>query len=257
MARRPVIDREELFQAANAMSAEGRPVTAIALLEALGGGSYRTIYKYLGEWEGVRQKSETVVNTAEIPESVLNALTNTWRVATMEASKEVLAVKAKAAEEVAAAESRFEDAMDAIQKFEARSEEDAEQIEMLKAKVTQLEQLASQLGNENSALKATAEQLQQQVTSQQTELERVHKDHEQERTQFGDRVERLNLEIASVHNKTEKRVDELQSSLDAANKEREQASKEAAEYRGRIDALTEQFAQLISTLGDEKTKNKP
>lgn len=47
MARRHPIDPDELFETANRLVAEGKEVTATALLDALGGGSLRTIYKYL------------------------------------------------------------------------------------------------------------------------------------------------------------------------------------------------------------------
>ncbi|MGZ2974690.1 DNA-binding protein, partial [Pseudomonas aeruginosa] len=90
-------------------------------------------------------KNSTATNTAEVPESVQNALMNTWRVATMEASKEVIAAKEKAAEDVKAAEDKFEEALDAIQKLEADSEKDNAQIEQLKARVAELEQSVSQL----------------------------------------------------------------------------------------------------------------
>src|SRR5208282_2370127 len=110
MARRAVIEREELFRAANDMAADGKPVTALTLLEALGGGSYRTIYKYLKDWEQTREKTTPAATSADVPESVQNAVLSTWRVATMEAAKEVTAVKEKAAEEVKAAQTKLDEA---------------------------------------------------------------------------------------------------------------------------------------------------
>ena len=100
MARRAVIDREELFETANTMAVEGKDVTALALLNALGGGSLTTIYKYLGEWESGRPKTTPAAGSTEIPDVVQNAFVSTWRVAAMEAARETAAVKEKAAEEV-------------------------------------------------------------------------------------------------------------------------------------------------------------
>ncbi|OQR42415.1 hypothetical protein BW261_25900, partial [Klebsiella aerogenes] len=62
MARRAVIEREELFDAANTLAADGKPVTALALKDILGGGSFNTIYKYLAEWETSRPKNAPVTN---------------------------------------------------------------------------------------------------------------------------------------------------------------------------------------------------
>ena len=47
MARRQPIAPDELFETANRLKAEGKEVTALALLDALGGGSLSTIYKHL------------------------------------------------------------------------------------------------------------------------------------------------------------------------------------------------------------------
>jgi hypothetical protein len=54
MPRRPVVDQEEVIQAADKLAADAKPVTALALLEALGGGSLTTVYKHLAVWEARR-----------------------------------------------------------------------------------------------------------------------------------------------------------------------------------------------------------
>jgi hypothetical protein len=80
MARRPAIEAEELFDAANRLQSEGKEVTAVALLDALGGGSLRTIYRHLEAWQRNRP---TLINTAvvEIPAAVQAAFAAAWRVA--------------------------------------------------------------------------------------------------------------------------------------------------------------------------------
>lgn len=218
MARRAVIDRDELFETANRLAAEGKDVTALALLNALGGGSLTTIYKYLAEWETGRPKTAPAAGGAEIPDAVQNAFMSTWRVATMEAARETAAVKEKAAEDVKAAHKQFEGALEAIQKLEAESENDAAQIETLKQRVSELEPALTAAGNDNAALKATAEQLQQQVKSQQSELDRLHK------------------------------------GIETAQQAREIAIREASEMKGKADTLKAQNIELLDKLGERAAK---
>jgi predicted RNase H-like nuclease (RuvC/YqgF family) len=174
MARRAVVEREELFKAANTLVAEGKEVSAMAVLNELGGGSLTTIYKYLAEWEAGRSAKISPA-VSEPPEVVKNAFMSTWRVATMEADREVIAAREKADEEVKAAQKQFEGALQAIQRLEADSEADNAQIEELRKRIAELEGALTASSNDKAALKATSEQLQHQVNLQQTELERLHK----------------------------------------------------------------------------------
>ncbi|MBX9725294.1 MAG: DNA-binding protein [Candidatus Obscuribacterales bacterium] len=273
------------------MAAANKAVTALALIEALGGGSFRTIYKYLAEWEASRPKNSTATNTAEVPESVQNALLNTWRVATMEAAKEVIATKQKAAEEVKAAQDKFDEALEAIQKLEADSEQDNAQIEQLKARVAELEQSVSQLSNDNAAARATATQLQHQVKSLQTELDRAHKAADVERNLSGERLEKLSADHAAAQDKASKQIEQLQTAVadgqkkleqterdrletalkldqseqkaqaaqqgrDQASKERDAAVTEAAELKGQSAALKAQNTELLAALAEPKRKGK-
>lgn len=72
MTRRPVVNRDELFFMADKMAAEGKQVTALALLASLGGGSLTTIYKYLEEWESTRKSKSSFAqrrSAANIPQT--------------------------------------------------------------------------------------------------------------------------------------------------------------------------------------------
>jgi len=110
MARRTGLDRDEVFETANRLVTEGKPVTANSLLEALGGGSFTTIYKHLAAWQAERPAA-TSTASGEIPVAVQNAFASTWKVAAQEAAREVEAAKAKAAEEVQAAQNQFAGAL--------------------------------------------------------------------------------------------------------------------------------------------------
>ena len=211
MGRGPVIDQDELFETANRLEADGKEVTALALLNALGRGSLTTIYKHLESWKSAKPP-KPATGTAEIPEAVKNAFLGTWRVAAQEAAREVEAVRDKAAQEVKEALAQFHGALEAIEKLEREGEAAAEEIEALKKQVIDLQAETSRLEADRAAEKATAEELRQQLKAQQAEIERQHKDKERER------------------------------------QERDAAIKEAAELRGKAATLQAQNEQLMAKL---------
>lgn len=214
MGRRGSISEEQVFEAADALVAQGKEVTPTALLSSLGSGSFTTIYKHLSAWEASRATAVTD-RAAVIPEAVLSAFGAAWRSATAEAGKEVLAAKEQAAEEVAAAKAQFQEALETIERLEAEGESDAAQLEAQSAKIAELESALHQSENERSALKAAFEQLQNQVKSQESELTRLHKE------------------------------------LESARKDKDNAIKEAAELRGKASTLESQNKDLLSRLSDK------
>lgn len=297
MGRRGSISEEQVFEAADALVAQGKEVTPTALLGSLGSGSFTTIYKHLSAWEASRATAVTD-RAAVIPDTVLSAFGAAWRAASAEAGKEVLAVKEQAAEDVAAAKAQFQEALETIERLEAESETDASRIDSLLAKIAELEKALHQSENENAALKATSEQLRHQVKSQDSELERLHKDAESERKRHDQemskasasasaaqdkantQIEQLRQQVADVQTKLEKAERErAESQLKAqeaagradkaeeralkseqetaqARKDKEAAIKEAAELRGKANALDVQNKDLLARLSDKTDEPK-
>ncbi len=232
MGRRGSITEEQVFEAADALIAQGKEVTPTALLGSLGSGSFTTIYKHLSAWEASRATAVTD-RAAVIPDTVLSAFGAAWRAASAEAGKEVLAVKEQAAEDVAAAKAQFQEALETIERLEAESEADATRIDSLSAKIAELEKALHQSENERAALKATSEQLQHQVKAQESEIARAHKETESERKRH-------------------------QEELTEARKDKDAAIKEAAELRGKAATLEAQNKDLLTRLSerDDKPKNR-
>lgn len=169
MARRRAIEADELFETANRMKAEGKDVTAVGLLDALGGGSLRTIYKHLEVWQATRP-TEVKNEVTEIPSAVQAGFANAWRLAAQEAGREVEEVKAKAKEEVSAALRQFHGAVEQIGKLEAESEADGQTIEKLTERTAELEGQLHAVQSELATDKALLEQLQKQLEAQAKEL---------------------------------------------------------------------------------------
>lgn len=201
MARRQAIDPEELFETANRMKAEGKEVTAMALLDALGGGSLSTIYKHLEAWNAARP-TEVIVKPEEIPAAVQASFAAAWRLAAQESKREVTEVKEKAKEEVAAALRQFHGALEAIAKIEKDRDADTEIIEGLQKQLAEAKVETSKAQSEGAAEKARADELRQQLKSQQ--------------------------------------------------QDRDAALQQAAEYKGQIEAMTAQNAQLLAELAKNK-----
>jgi len=218
MARSQALDADELFETANRLQAEGKEVTAVSLLNALGRGSLTTIYRHLETWKNSRP-ARPVLSNNETPELVKNAFAVAWREARQEAALEVEAIKTKAAEETQAAIKEFHGALEAIEKLEKESDQDASEIELLKTQVADAQSQLAKMEAQSVANEATAKQLLQQADSQAKEFERLRQDNEKQRT------------------------------------ERDAAIKEAAELKGRAESLQLQNKELLAKLTD-KEKHK-
>lgn len=246
MGRRGSINEAQVFEAADALVAQGREVTPTALLNALGSGSFTTIYKHLSAWEATRASAVTD-RAAVIPEAVLSAFGAAWRAASAEAGKEVAIVREQAAEEVAAAKAQFDEALQTIERLETESEADATKLESMAAKIAELEKTLHQSENDKAALKATAEQLRQQVRSQESELERVHKDAESERKRHQEETARTVASATEAQNKANAQIEQLrqqltesQNKLEKSERERAEAQLKVQEAASRADKAEEQ-----------------
>lgn len=246
MARRRAIEADELFETANRMKAEGKEVTAVGLLDALGGGSLRTIYKHLETWQATRP-APVITEVNEIPPQVQAAFAGAWRMAAQEAGREVVAVKEKATEEVNAALRQFHGALEAIGKLEQESEADAQEMEALKNKAAEWEATAHAAQTEAAGYKAAVEQLEKQVEKQEASLkaaEELAAKHKADSLDFRQQRDLMRL--------TKDKAEEAGREERAA---RDEAVKEAAELRGQLEAVKAQNAELMAALGGGDKKS--
>ncbi len=237
MGRRGSINEAQVFEAADALVAQGREVTPTVLLTALGSGSFTTIYKHLSAWEASKSAAGTE-RSAAIPEAVLSAFGAAWRAASAEANKEVVLVREQAAEEVRTAKAQFEEALQTIERLEGESESDAGRIEALTAKVAELEAGLQKSETEKAALKATAEQLRHQVKSQEAELERLHKDAEAERKRHQDELSKAAASAAAAQEKAISEIERLREQLAQAQRAAEKAERERGEAQLKVQEAT-------------------
>lgn len=177
MGRKALHTQEQVFQAADALAAAGKEVSATALRDALGGGSLTTIYKHFAGWEAARKTAPAPV-VIEMPDSVKAAFAAVWQTLSTEAGREIAAIREKADAEIKAVTRRLEESVDAIAQLEAEQETDASRIETLETALataaTEAHRAETEAAAREAALSATAEQLRQQIGEQQQELARVH-----------------------------------------------------------------------------------
>lgn len=183
MARRQAIEPEELFETANRMKAAGKEVTAMALLDELGGGSLTTIYKHLETWQAARP-TEVVITAEEIPAAVQASFAAAWRLAAQEAKREVTEVKEKAKEEVAAALRQFHGALEAIAKLEKDREAQEEVTEGLQKMVAEMKAQESKVEAELAAQTARVEELREQVKELRTAKDQAIKEAAEQKGQL-------------------------------------------------------------------------
>lgn len=287
MGRKALFSEEEVFQAADALAAEGKEVSATALLTALGGGSLTTIYKHLAEWRANRPAGSTGVIPLEIPELVQGAFSAAWRAAVNEAGREIAAVREKANEEVKSAQRQFQEALESIARLESEAEADGTKIEMLTAKVEELESTLRKTENERSGLAATVDQQGQRIKSleadlgrvrqeaeterkrHEVELERSRSDADAERKRHAEELSQVNKAMAAAQASATSEIEKLRKSLsesqlagersslerDEALKRAEKAEKEAGEAKKEREVSVKESAQLRGKVEALSTQN--
>lgn len=199
MARNIPIDRDEVIETANRLEAEGKEVTALTMLSALGRGSLTTIYKHLDAWRETKPVRSPVVQ-ADQPEPVKTAFATAWRVAAEEAARETTVIREKAAEEVKAALRQFHGALEALAKVEADREADGEAMEGLHGIIAEQKAQIGKLESEVAAANARAEELRDQLKSLQADRDAAIKaaaEHKGELTALKDQNKQLLAKIGT------------------------------------------------------------
>lgn len=283
MGRKALYSEEEVFQAADKLAGEGKEVSAMALLGALGGGSLTTIYKHLDAWRESRPAAGNSSVPVEIPESVQGAFGAAWRAAVSEAGREIARVREKATEEIKAAQKQFQEAKTSIERLEAESEVDNGKIEELTAKIQELESSFRKTENERAALAATVEQQVQRIKTVESELDRVHQEGKAERARHQTEVERLRNEFEGERKRLQEELSRSNKSMEAskiemeelrealgeaqragerselgkseAEKQAEKTEKQLESAQKERDAAVKEAAQLSGQVGAIKSQN--
>ena len=282
MARvqRQAIDQDEFNETADRLRAEGKKVSAVTMRQALGGGSYDTIYKYLGIWENRTPASVIKVEPLLVPASVQSGFANAWRLATEEAAAEIQAIKEKCAEDVSSALAQFHGALEAIAQIEDERKAEAKEMQELTARLASAEAEVHAAKEAGARHQSAAEQLERSLVSREADLSRLRAEtadereqHRQAQQQAEARIKELQVSLKSVEEEAAKHKaeslehknsreqlrlekDKAEEAARAERAARDEALKEAAELKGRAEALKQQLDQLLERLPQPEEEKK-
>lgn len=194
MGRIAAHTQEQVFEAADKLTADGREVTPNTLRQALGSGSFTTLGAGIAAWRDAR-KTAPAPMIIDMPESVTAAFAQCWQAAAAEAGKEIASIRQKADAEINGTKRDLAEALAEIARLEGESHSDATALESARDSLVQAakdaQQAATDAAAREAALAATAKQLQQQVEAQQAELARVHAETDAARKQHAAEAARL------------------------------------------------------------------
>ena len=238
MGRKALHTQEQVFKAADGLVAAGVEVTPTALRETLGGGSMTTIYKHLAAWEETRKATPAPAAIA-MPGIVQQQFAAVWQALSIEAGREIAAIREKADADTKAIKRRLDEALGAIEQLEAEAETDAGNLEAAQAALAEAQDAAQRTRTEaaarEAALQATAEQQARQIETIEAELGRVHDESAAIRSQHQAEIGRLSEQIAeqsAANQAAQTAIEGLRAQLREAGEKQEAA---AIRERGLIE----------------------
>lgn len=279
MARKPLHSQDEVFAAADRLAAQGIEVTPSVLLRELGGGSLTTLYKQHDAWLSKR-KTEAAPVPIKMPAAAEAAFRQCWEALTVEASKEVAAIREKADTDVKAAERRFTEALENIANLEGEIESESARADALAVQLDQAgraaQEAATAAASREAGLMATADELRHQIEGFQQAL-REHAQREADLTAAnttlreqiaslqGDlrnahenagalraQVERANASVDQIREEVERRqAAHVEAVADLTRQAQEAATASAA----REAALTATVDELRHQLKEQKARS--
>lgn len=204
------LTKEDIFNIAERLAAEGTNPTQTAVREALGGGSFATIGPALKEWKDAQREDHAlaeVVVPDSLNERVEQMKAEAWKAAISEAERRLSAERDALHEAQEAADAAVIEAQEAVTTLEREAEEREREISILKSQVLDAEGVAKE------AL-ASRREAEQSLASEQSRLQEKISGLESRLTDAKDVIERLTaLKESQEKESKKKRRDEEQPDL--------------------------------------------
>ena len=254
MGRKSFFTEKQVFEAADTLTAQGKEVSASALLKVLGGGSFTTIYKHLKPWQESRPTLARTAADTGLPEPAQAAFVAAWKVAASEAARELSEAREKADEEVKTIGRQLQETLSQIERLERDSEADAVQIEALNIRLAELEDELQKSEHDRAALRATAEHLKLQLEGQSAELQRIRQELQYEREQNQVEIHRQQFEAAEERKRHDDLVEKLRAVLqqaqDKAANQMQQVQQQVATLQKESEKVASDRALVTIKLGE-------
>lgn len=207
MEKKLAITKEQVFEAADRIVADGRRPTLSAVRKAIGGGSFTTISESMNEWRA-RKASLTAPAREPVPPAVADRLTEVgaeiWNLALELANARLASERQNMERQRQEAEQARREAVELADQVAADLDVARARIDALERKQREAEQAAAGLREQLAKALEQAHTAEARAAELRTELDRAHQESAQARQALAD------------------------------------ARDEAATLRGRLDALREQ-----------------
>lgn len=227
------ITKEQVFEAADALSAAGMPTKVVDVRQKLGRGSFSTITEYMREWRQAH-KAPVAPKKEELPQAILDLAGRWWSAA--------LGVATESLE----AERQLMD-----QQRQEMEEEQREAVAFADSLILEGEQLKENLkesdtlwANERSAHEATRNIL-QSTTGELIECRTSHEGMRERLEDFKQRADRYEAEF----HKSEEEMKKVM------RREAEQESK-ISRLEGELEKLQAEMKHQVENLADELDRER-
>jgi chromosome segregation ATPase len=137
------ITREQVFEAANKLKADGASITMQRVRDALGEtGSFSTISRLLEEWRAAdtMRDRETLPEVPEVADRAMQgAVRELWRIAAAAAHREIAAAKEEAERRIKEADLRYGEARSEVERLEKLAAVADDEVQTSRIRTGQLE----------------------------------------------------------------------------------------------------------------------
>lgn len=177
--RRPAVSKEEVEVACSKLAAEGKPVTASAVIKMIG-GSFTKVGVLVRTWRNEQASASTVV--LEMPDTVLEAIqkagSEIWQMASQAAAEDIDRIKSEANTKVNAAIQEREEYEAEVQRLETALDEAYQLAETAKADAKSVADLLAESRARIAAIEANLADRDREIARQQEQFERLEKRNE-------------------------------------------------------------------------------
>jgi colicin import membrane protein len=159
------ITREQVFEAANKLKADGASITMQRVRDALGEtGSFSTISRLLEEWRAAdtMRDRETLPEVPEVADRAMQgAVRELWRIAAAAAHREIAAAREEAERRIKEADLRYGEARAEVERLEKLAVATDDEVQTSRIRIGQLEK-------DLSATQAVEAELRERVAADET-----------------------------------------------------------------------------------------
>jgi chromosome segregation ATPase len=254
MGRTAVHTQEQVFEAADQLAAKGQDVSANALRDVLGRGSYSTFVKHIEAWQ-LQRKAVPAPVFIEMPDGVKLAFAQCWQAAATEAGKEIAAIREKSEQEIKASKRRLDEALAVVEELEAEAEATGSKLEESELHLRNERQAVQQAAAREAGLSASVTRMTEQIGAQEAELKRVHAEAEASRRAHEAELKRMRAELDALLEReraevqrTSQAKSEAQAAVAQAANLTEQLELQKAERAHEVEKLEAAVVQLGADL---------